>query len=56
MKKSDAKECQNPETGACREGGCFSDPEDALLDLSKMTPEEMKEYLNELFRSRSFGG
>jgi len=45
------KDCQE----TCAKGGCFADPEDALLDLSKMTPEEMKQYLDELFRTRSFG-
>jgi hypothetical protein len=49
------KSCQDVTEGACEGCSCFNDPEDALLDLSKMTPEEMKQYLNELFRNRSFG-
>ena len=40
---------------ACEACNCFTDPEDALGDLEKMSPEEKKEYLNELFRSRSVG-
>ena len=39
---------------ACQECNCLADSEDALLDLEKMTAEEKKEYLNELFRNRSF--
>jgi len=49
------KVCQDATEGACQGCSRFNDPEDALLDLSKMTPEEMKQYLNELFRNRSFG-
>jgi hypothetical protein len=40
---------------ACQECNFLADAEDALLDLEKMTAEEKKEYLNELFRNRSFG-
>jgi hypothetical protein len=40
---------------ACQECNCFADPEDALLDLEKMTAEEKKDYLYELLRNRSFG-
>ena len=49
------RECQTTDPASCSECGCFRDPEDALLDLSKMTPEEMRDYLNELLRNRSFG-
>jgi hypothetical protein len=49
------RECQTTDPTLCSERGCSKDPEDALLDLSKMTPEEMRDYLNELLRSRSFG-
>lgn len=51
MEKKKEDNCQE----TCTQRGCFVDPEDALLDLSKMTPEEMKQYLDELFRNRSFG-
>ena len=40
---------------SCQENRCFSGPEDALLDLNKMTPEELKGYLYSLLRDRSFG-
>jgi len=40
---------------ACQECNCLADSEDALLDLEKMTAEKKKEYLDELFRNRSFG-
>ena len=49
------KVCQDATECACQGCSRFNAPEDALLDLSKMTPEEMKQYLNELFRNRSFG-
>jgi len=49
------KERLDEKQSAGQESGCFRDPEDALLDLSKMTPEEVKDYLNELFRNRFFG-
>jgi hypothetical protein len=49
------RECQTTDPTLCRESGCFRDPEGALLDLSKMTAEEMRDYLNELLRNRSFG-
>jgi hypothetical protein len=49
------RECQTTDPTLCSESGCSRDPEDALLDLSKMTPEEMRDYLNELLRNRSFG-
>ncbi len=49
------KSCLDVTDGECQGSSCFTDPEDALLDLSKMTPEEMKQYLNELLRNRSFG-
>jgi len=35
--------------------GTLKDPEDALLDPKKMTPEEMEEYLDSLLRNRTFG-
>ena len=56
-KRMDPEEncCQDVTEGACQRCSRFNDPEDALLDLSKMKPEEMKQYLNELFRNRSFG-
>ncbi len=56
-KRMDPEEncCQDVTEGAYQRCSRFNDPEDALLDLSKMTPEEMKQYLNELFRNRSFG-
>ena len=49
------RECQTADPTSCCEGGYFRDPEDALLDLSKMTPEEMRDYMYELLRNRSFG-
>ena len=49
------RECQTTDPTLCSERGCSRDPEDALLDLSKMTHEEMRDYLNELLRNRSFG-
>ena len=49
------RECQQGDPTSCPESGCFRDPEDALLELSKMTPEERRDYLNELLRNRSFG-
>ncbi len=48
---SETRECD----AACGGCSCFSDPEDALQDWGKMTPEEKKEYLHQLFRNRSFG-
>jgi hypothetical protein len=53
----DAKEteCQTSDPTLCSQNGCWGDPEDALLDLGKMNAEEMRDYLNELFRNRSFG-
>ena len=56
-KKMDPKkaECQLTDPTLCPQSGCFRDPEDALLDLSKMTPEEMRDYMYELLRNRSFG-
>jgi hypothetical protein len=49
------RECQTTDPTLCSESGCSKDPEDALLDLSKMTPEEKRDYLYELLRNRSFG-
>jgi len=49
------KDCPEVEESSCAECGCIRDPEDALLDLNKMTPEEMRDYLYELLRNRSFG-
>ncbi len=44
------------EQDICQEDCCCPiEPEDNVLDLSKMSPEEMKDYLNKLFRSRSSG-
>ena len=44
---------------SCYEAGessnCTKDPEDVLLDLNKMPPEEIKKYLDLLLRNRSFG-
>ena len=53
----DAKktECQLADPAFCPESGCSAEPEDAVLDLSKMTPEEMRDYLNELSRNRACG-
>ena len=47
--------CQTTDPTLCSECDCSRDPEDALLDLSKMTPEEKRDYLYELLRNRSFG-
>jgi hypothetical protein len=57
MKDMDPEEkgCQEVTEDGCQECSRLNDPEDALLDLSKMTTEEMKQYLNELLRNRSFG-
>ena len=49
------RKCQTTDRTLCSECGCSGDPEDALVDLSKMTPEEMKDYMYELLRNRSFG-
>ena len=49
------KECNLPCYEACEDGNCGKDPEDVLLDLNKMTPEEMKNYLDSLRRNRSLG-
>ena len=48
-------ECQMGDPTFCPESGYSGEPEDALLDPSKMTPEEMRDFLNELLRSRSLG-
>ena len=48
-------QCQLPCYEACEESDCADDVEDALLDLEKMSPEEIKEYLNSLLRNRSLG-
>ena len=48
-------QCQVSCYEACEESECAGDPEDALLDLEKMTPEEMKKYLDSLLRNRSLG-
>ena len=48
---SEARECED----VCGECDCCADPEDAFWDLEKMTPEEKKEYLDELASNRSFG-
>jgi hypothetical protein len=40
---------------ACEACDCFADPEDAFIDLEKMTSQEKKDYLDELFRNRSVG-
>ena len=49
------KDNQEVEESSCAGCGCIRDPEDALLDLNKMTPQEMRDYLYELLRNRSFG-
>ncbi len=47
---SEEESCQD----VCQEDCCCpADPEDRLLDLRKMTSDEMKDYLEGLFRSRS---
>ncbi len=55
--KMDTKKekCQVSCYEACEESNWVKDPEDVLLDLDKMTPEEMKEYLDSLLRNRSLG-
>jgi len=55
--KMDSKkiDCQINDPAFCSESGCSAEPEDAVLDPSKMTPEEMRDYLNELLRNRSCG-
>jgi len=54
-KEMDSKktECQMSDPAFCPETNRSGEPEDALLDPSKMTPEEMRDYLNELLRGRS---
>jgi hypothetical protein len=49
------RKCQTTDPTLCSECSCSRDPEDALLDLSKMTPEEKRDYMYELLRDRSFG-
>ena len=52
---SKEEKCQVSCHEACEERGTAQDPEDALLDLNKMTPEEMKDYLDSLLENRTFG-
>ena len=54
---ADAEEekCQVSCYEAPEEANCAKDPEDLLLDPNKMTPEEMKDYLDSLLQSRSLG-
>ena len=54
---ADAEEetCQVPCYEAPEEPNCAKDPEDVLLNPNKMTPEEMKDYLDSLLQSRSLG-
>jgi hypothetical protein len=47
--------------GQCGQCSCqmeenSEDPEDLVLDISKMTAEERQAYLYRLLRSRSWGG
>ncbi len=53
--ESEEKKCNLPcyEAGEERDWG--KDPEDVLLDLNNMTPEEKKNYLDSLRRNRSLG-
>ena len=53
----DTKEekCQGSCYEVCEGSNCGTDAEDAVLDPKKMTPAEMKEYLDSLLRNRSFG-
>ena len=41
---------------ACQGEVNTEDPEDVVLDMSKMSAEEKKEFLYKLLRSRSWGG
>lgn len=50
---SEEKKCNLSCYEACEESHCRKDPEDVLLDLNKMTPEEMKNFLDSLLRNRS---
>ncbi len=52
---SEEKKCNIPCYEACEESNCEKQLEDVLLDLSKMAPEEMKDYLDSLRRNRSLG-
>jgi hypothetical protein len=54
MEKKDEK-CQVFCHEACEGEECPKDPEDALVDLKKMSPEEIKGYLESLLRNRSWG-
>jgi hypothetical protein len=40
---------------ACEDNACPKDSEDALVDLKKMSPEEIRGYLDSLLRNRSWG-
>ena len=40
---------------SCQIGENSEDPEDLVLDMSKMTADEKREYLYKLLRSRSWG-
>ena len=52
----DREECQG-QCGqcACHEEENLEETEDLVLDMSKMTLEEKREYLYKLLRSRSWG-
>ncbi len=52
---------QEETKGQCGQCTCqieenSEDPEDLVLDMSKMTADEKREYLYRLLRSRSWGG
>ena len=47
--------CEIPCYEACDECSCPREAEDVVLDVGKMNPEEVKNYLEFLVRSRSFG-
>jgi hypothetical protein len=51
---------QEEKNGQCGQCACqmeedSGDPEDLVLDFSKMNAEEKREYLYKLLRSRSWG-
>ena len=53
--KMEEEKCQVSCYEACEGCGTAKDPEDAILDPKKMTPEEMKDYLDSLLENRTFG-